>query len=145
VCLAACALLHDAAVLLQGSLRAALESRLHHDAVFACSYRAACSVLTLTPLLVFSLLPSGVLSCNPRSVLCSLPLSFCSALTPDLPCHLRCYLQGSLRAALESRLLHDAATGRPHYATVLSLALGVARAMHHLHSEGVLHGDLKVW
>jgi serine/threonine protein kinase len=49
-----------------------------------------------------------------------------------------------LRAALESRLLHDAATGRPHYATVLGLALGVTRAMHHLHSEGVLHGDLKV-
>jgi hypothetical protein len=52
--------------------------------------------------------------------------------------------QGSLRAALDSCLLEDRVTGAPHYATVLGLALGVARAMHHLHSEGVLHGDLKV-
>ncbi|KAF6252064.1 hypothetical protein COO60DRAFT_1673833 [Scenedesmus sp. NREL 46B-D3] len=50
---------------------------------------------------------------------------------------------GSLRAALDSCLLEDRVTGAPHYATVLGLALGVARAMHHLHSEGVLHGDLK--
>jgi hypothetical protein len=53
--------------------------------------------------------------------------------------------QGSLRSALDSCLLEDRVTGAPHYATVLGLALGVARAMHHLHSEGVLHGDLKVW
>ena len=55
-----------------------------------------------------------------------------------------CLVQGSLRAALESRLLAEPCSGRPHYASVLGLALGVARAMHHLHSAGVLHGDLKV-
>jgi hypothetical protein len=53
-------------------------------------------------------------------------------------------MQGSLRAALDSCLIEDRVTGAPHHATVLGLALGVARAMHHLHSEGVLHGDLKV-
>eukprot|EP00775_Hariotina_reticulata_P006912 gene6912-7128_t len=50
---------------------------------------------------------------------------------------------GSLRAAIDSCLLEDRLTGRPHYLTVLTLALGVARAMHHLHSEGIVHGDLK--
>eukprot|EP00878_Enallax_costatus_P011777 GHUV01012293.1.p1 GENE.GHUV01012293.1~~GHUV01012293.1.p1 ORF type:complete len:661 (+),score=240.23 GHUV01012293.1:500-2482(+) len=50
---------------------------------------------------------------------------------------------GSLRAAIDGCLLEDRFTGRPQYLTVLSLALGVARAMHHMHSEGVLHGDLK--
>lgn len=59
----------------------------------------------------------------------------------------RCYVvaQGSLRAAIDGGLFEDRLTGRPQYLTVLNLALGVARAMHHLHSEGVLHGDLKVW
>lgn len=52
-------------------------------------------------------------------------------------------MQGSLREALDTGLLEDRLTGRPHYLTVLTLALGVSRAMHHLHSEGVLHGDLK--
>lgn len=52
-------------------------------------------------------------------------------------------LQGSLREALDNGFLDDRLTSRPHYLTVLTLALGVARAMHHLHSEGVLHGDLK--
>jgi hypothetical protein len=33
----------------------------------------------------------------------------------------------------------------PHYAIVLGLDLGVACAMHHLHAEGALHGDFKVW
>eukprot|EP00878_Enallax_costatus_P035069 GHUV01039039.1.p1 GENE.GHUV01039039.1~~GHUV01039039.1.p1 ORF type:complete len:200 (+),score=66.92 GHUV01039039.1:136-735(+) len=50
---------------------------------------------------------------------------------------------GSLREALDNGFLDDRLTGRPHYLTTLTLALGVARAMHHLHSEGVLHGDLK--
>lgn len=69
----------------------------------------------------------------------------CHAPPPtDPPASPPCRPQGSLRAALESRLLADPGSGRPHYASVLGLALGVARAMHHLHSEGVLHGDLKV-
>ncbi|WIA23479.1 hypothetical protein OEZ85_000224 [Tetradesmus obliquus] len=50
---------------------------------------------------------------------------------------------GSLRSAIDGCLLDDRLTNRPNYSTVLSLGLGVARAMAHLHAEGVIHGDLK--
>lgn len=39
--------------------------------------------------------------------------------------------------------MDDRVTGLPHYPTVLSVALDIANAMLHLHSEGVVHGDLK--
>lgn len=48
--------------------------------------------------------------------------------------------QGSLRSAIDSCLLDDRLTNRPNYSTVLSLGLGVARAMAHLHAECVIHG-----
>jgi serine/threonine protein kinase len=51
--------------------------------------------------------------------------------------------QGSLRQAITEGLLDDRVTGLPHYPTILSLALDIANAMLHLHSEGVVHGDLK--
>ncbi|KAF8061104.1 BAK1 [Scenedesmus sp. PABB004] len=43
---------------------------------------------------------------------------------------------GSLRAAIDGRLLDDRVSGTVHHGTCLGLALGVARAVHHLHSEG---------
>lgn len=52
-------------------------------------------------------------------------------------------MQGSLRAALDKGQMVDPATGRPQMSTVLMLAHDVACAMHHLHTEGVIHGDLK--
>jgi hypothetical protein len=69
----------------------------------------------------------------------------CSFLVPTLTHFLLLLLllrqlQGSLRSAIDACLLDDRLTNRPNYTTVLSLALGVARAMAHLHSEGVIHG-----
>lgn len=52
-------------------------------------------------------------------------------------------LQGSLRAALDHKLLIDRTTGLPALECVLFLAHDVACAMIHLHSEQLLHGDLK--
>lgn len=52
-------------------------------------------------------------------------------------------LQGSLRTALDHKLLIDRATGLPALECVLFLAHDVACAMIHLHSEHLLHGDLK--
>lgn len=52
-------------------------------------------------------------------------------------------LQGSLRAALDHKLLIDRTTGLPALECVLFLAHDVACAMIHLHSEHLLHGDLK--
>lgn len=52
-------------------------------------------------------------------------------------------MQGSLRAALDHKLLIDRTTGLPALECVLFLAHDVACAMIHLHSEHLLHGDLK--
>jgi serine/threonine protein kinase len=52
-------------------------------------------------------------------------------------------LQGSLRTALDHKLLIDRTTGLPALECVLFLAHDVACAMIHLHSEHLLHGDLK--
>lgn len=51
--------------------------------------------------------------------------------------------QGSLRTALDHKLLIDRTTGLPALECVLFLAHDVACAMIHLHSEHLLHGDLK--
>ncbi|WIA33783.1 hypothetical protein OEZ86_006896 [Tetradesmus obliquus] len=50
---------------------------------------------------------------------------------------------GSLRTALDHKLLIDRTTGLPALECVLFLAHDVACAMIHLHSEHLLHGDLK--
>eukprot|EP00775_Hariotina_reticulata_P004405 gene4405-4658_t len=50
---------------------------------------------------------------------------------------------GSLRTALDQKLLIDRTTGLPALECVLFLAHDVACAMIHLHSEHLLHGDLK--
>lgn len=52
-------------------------------------------------------------------------------------------VQGSLRSALDHKLLIDRTTGLPALECVLFLAHDVACAMIHLHSEHLLHGDLK--
>jgi serine/threonine protein kinase len=52
--------------------------------------------------------------------------------------------QGSLRTAMSEHLLDDRVTEAPHYPTVLALGLDIARAMLHLHTEGIVHGDLKM-
>jgi hypothetical protein len=52
-------------------------------------------------------------------------------------------LQGSLRTALDHKLVIDRTTGLPALECVLFLAHDVACAMIHLHSEHLLHGDLK--
>lgn len=52
-------------------------------------------------------------------------------------------MQGSLRTALDHKLLIDRTTGLPALECVLFLAHDVACAMIHLHSEHLLHGDLK--
>jgi serine/threonine protein kinase len=52
-------------------------------------------------------------------------------------------VQGSLRTALDHKLLIDRTTGLPALECVLFLAHDVACAMIHLHSEHLLHGDLK--
>ena len=60
------------------------------------------------------------------------------------PCFLFCNpTQGSLRAALDAGRLRDARTGRPDLQVMLPLSLDVARALHHMHQEQLLHGDLK--
>lgn len=51
--------------------------------------------------------------------------------------------EGSLRAALDAGRLRDARTGRPDLQVTLPLSLDVARALHHMHQEQLLHGDLK--
>lgn len=51
--------------------------------------------------------------------------------------------QGSLRTALDHKLLIDRTTGLPALECVLFLAHDVSCAMIHLHSEHLLHGDLK--
>ncbi len=53
-----------------------------------------------------------------------------------------CVLQGSLRDALDCGLLAKPG-GFLAPSTVLALAHDVAAAMLHLHSEGIVHGDLK--
>ncbi|KAF8060070.1 AMSH1 [Scenedesmus sp. PABB004] len=50
---------------------------------------------------------------------------------------------GSLRTALDHKLVIDRTTGLPALECVLFLAHDVACAMIHLHSEHLLHGDLK--
>lgn len=52
-------------------------------------------------------------------------------------------LQGSLRTALDHKLVIDRTTGLPALECLLFLAHDVACAMIHLHSEHLLHGDLK--
>ena len=55
-----------------------------------------------------------------------------------------CAVQGSLRGALDTGLLRDPATGATHLGVAVGLAHDIACAMLHLHSDGILHGDLKV-
>lgn len=52
-------------------------------------------------------------------------------------------MQGSLRTALDQKLLIDRTTGLAALECVLFLAHDVACALIHLHSEHLLHGDLK--
>uniref|UniRef100_A0A383WJF9 Protein kinase domain-containing protein n=1 Tax=Tetradesmus obliquus TaxID=3088 RepID=A0A383WJF9_TETOB len=51
--------------------------------------------------------------------------------------------QGTLRQALDAGLLVNKATGCHLLPTVLSLAHNIACAMHYLHQEHIIHGDLK--
>ena len=52
-------------------------------------------------------------------------------------------MQGALRAALDDGRLVDSSTGLPNIVTILPMILDVACAVLHLHSEQLLHGDLK--
>lgn len=52
--------------------------------------------------------------------------------------------RGSLKDLLNSGGLRNPATGKPDMVGVVATALDVARAMLHLHSENVIHSDLKV-
>ena len=45
---------------------------------------------------------------------------------------------------MTEHLLDDRVTEAPHYPTVLALGLDIARAMLHLHTDGIVHGDLKM-
>jgi serine/threonine protein kinase len=52
-------------------------------------------------------------------------------------------LQGTLREALDKRRLLQPGQTRVAPAAAILLLRDVAAAMLHLHSEGVIHGDLK--
>lgn len=77
-----------------------------------------------------------------RAALCTPPTRPCSPALPPATRHPR--PQGSLRAALDAGVLRDASTGATHLPVAIGLAHHVACAMLHLHSDGILHGDLKV-
>lgn len=66
-----------------------------------------------------------------------------SAQTHTLHAFLK-HSQGSLRQALDSGLLRNPSSGATHLAVALGLAHDVACAMLHLHSDNILHSDLKV-
>ena len=53
--------------------------------------------------------------------------------------------RGSLKELLNNGGLRDAASGKPDMVSIVATALDVARAMLHLHTENVIHSDLKVW
>lgn len=52
--------------------------------------------------------------------------------------------RGSLKDMLNSGSLRNSVTGKPDMVAVVATALDIARAMLHLHSENVIHSDLKV-
>ncbi|GIL73248.1 hypothetical protein Vretifemale_3474 [Volvox reticuliferus] len=73
--------------------------------------------------------------------------SLCGALRSG-PCRWEVYIVmelcpcGSLRAALDAKMLHNK-KGVPHLHEVLPLAWEIACALHYLHANNVVHGDLK--
>lgn len=52
--------------------------------------------------------------------------------------------RGSLKDLLSSGGLHSPETGKPDMVGIVATALDVTRAMLHLHSENIIHSDLKV-
>ena len=62
---------------------------------------------------------------------------------PTTPPHTPTHIQVSLRDALDSGLLGRPGTYSVPPPLLLTIAHDVAAAMLHLHSEGIVHGDLK--
>lgn len=52
--------------------------------------------------------------------------------------------KGSLKDLLNNSGLRDPATGKPDMPAIVATAMDIARAMLHLHSENIIHSDLKV-
>lgn len=50
---------------------------------------------------------------------------------------------GSLKETLKMRALTDKKAGGPDLESLLELASGIARGVHHIHSKNIIHGDLK--
>jgi len=51
--------------------------------------------------------------------------------------------QGTLRVALREKVFVDPQTEGPDLKSLLEIAMGIARGMHHIHSKNILHGNLK--
>eukprot|EP00803_Ostreobium_quekettii_P000292 evm.model.scf_158.4 EVM.evm.TU.scf_158.4 scf_158:36980-48133(-) len=51
--------------------------------------------------------------------------------------------KGTLRVALRDRAFLDPQTEAPDLKSLLEIAMGIAKGMHHIHSKNILHGNLK--
>lgn len=51
--------------------------------------------------------------------------------------------KGTLQAALKARAFVDERTGNPDLESLLEVASGIVKGMHHIHSKNILHGNLK--